>query len=448
MARPPVPSRMSKLQSTAMSPSRRLAVAASVVAVVLAAPLVVLVPPGEAPDEPAHLAYVDHVVRTGTLPAPRRFRGPFTYEVYQPPLAYLAMAATVRLAGHDGVAYPFVRDPGFRFVGDGTRAFLVPPDSQAVLEARGAVRAARAANLLWGALCSALTVLLCLRLAGSVWTGVAAAAPFALAPQLLLAAATANNDAMLAAGAAAALLGLVVVLEEEARPPVAAGASVAAGVAFGVKVSASALAPAVGVAAIVLARRRRWRSFAALVTPGLVLAAGFAWLSMTRTGGVLPSLPSGWGGATAGSLSRLLAEPWWAVQVWAGFWAKLGWFNLPLPRLAYVAFVAPTLLAGVGAATLLVRARRSWVVALLVGTVTANLGLLVLYMVRVDWQPQGRYLLPSLPALAGLAAVGLDALYTRSRGRLPLRAITVASVSVAFGIALLALQVVAGNYAS
>lgn len=429
-----------------MFPHTRLAVVAGLLAAALAAPLVFLVPPGEAPDEPAHLAYVDHVARTGTLPREGSLDRRFDYERFQPPLAYLGMAAAVRLAGHHGVTYPFAPDPAFRFSGDGARAFLTPPKSAAVREGRIAVRAARAANLPWGALCAAATLLLCLRLVGDPWLAVAAAAPFALAPQLLFAAGTANNDALLAVCTAAALLGLAALLGDEPRPAPAVGASAAAGLAVGVKASAAALAPAVGVAAVVLAARRRWRILAALAIPGAVLAVVFAWLSVARTGTVMPSLPSGWGGATAGTLSRLVAEPWWAVQVWVGLWAKLGWFNLPLPRLAYIAFAPPTLLAGVGAATLLVKARRSGVVALLAATVAANLGLLLLYMLRVDWQPQGRYLLPSLPALAGLAAAGLAALDARWPGRLPKRALACAAVTLAVGMAVLTLAVVATNY--
>ncbi|MEA2693699.1 MAG: hypothetical protein QOJ16_3086, partial [Acidobacteriota bacterium] len=58
-----------------------------------------VIPLGEAPDEPAHLAYVNRVVATGALP-PLSYRG-LDYESYQPPLDYLVSAGLLRLA-HGG----------------------------------------------------------------------------------------------------------------------------------------------------------------------------------------------------------------------------------------------------------------------------------------------------------------------------------------------------------
>ncbi|MGH9456887.1 MAG: DUF2142 domain-containing protein [Thermoanaerobaculia bacterium] len=394
---------------------------AALLTLAFAAPLVWLVPPGEAPDEPAHLAYVDHLLRHGELPPVGPNEG---YENYQPPLAYLAMAAGVAVSGHASIDYPFVRDPSFQFAGPKKRMFLPVDDDP------GAVHSARAANLLGGAIASAATFLLCLRLASSAWIAVAAAAPFCLAPQLLFASATATNDALLAALSALALLTLARVLEA-ASGPAAAGASASAGLAFGAKASAAALAPAIVFAGIVLALRRRWREVGFLLVPAAVLTTGWVTLNLARAGTIVPRLPTGWESAHAGTLARLMTEPWWIVQVWVGFWAKLGWFNVPLPMAAYLLFVPATMLAAAGLTACLSR-RDAAALALVV---VANAALLVVYLLTVDWQPQGRYLLPSLPALAGLATIGLERVRPRRD-----RAFAIALLAFALAAAILTLR--------
>jgi len=54
----------------------------------------------------------------------------------------------------------------------------------------------------------------------------------------------------------------------------------------------------------------------------------------------------------------------------------------------------------------------------LVAVVVTNIITLVAFMARVDWQPQGRYLLPSIVAAAGLCTLGLDRFRDTLAGRL------------------------------
>lgn len=422
---------------------RVLAAATALVTLALSAPLVFLIPPGEAPDEPAHLAYVDHLLRERSLPAVSE-AGPDGYESYQPPLAYVAMAASAAAAGHRAIDYPFARDPAFTFGGAVRRMILQPEPSARVERALAAVRAARSANLLWGAIASGATLLLCLRLASGPWIALAAGAPFCVAPQLLFASATATNDALLVALAALTLAALARVLSSVGSAASAAAASTSAGLALGVKASAAVLAPAVLLTAIALAVRRRGRSAAALVIPGLALTLTWVALNLARSGAAIP-VPTAWESVHVGTLARLVSEPWWIVQVWVGFWAKLGWFNVPLPMAAYLLFVPATVLAAVGVATPFTRAhpesRERAVLAALTFVVAANLALLVVYLLTVDWQPQGRYLLPSLPALAGLATAGLDSLRSRFAllgSRLP--ALAAVSLMLALAGAVLTLR--------
>jgi len=77
--------------------------------------------------------------------------------------------------------------------------------------------------------------------------------------------------------------------------------------------------------------------------------------------------------------------------------------------------------------------------------VTMNVVLLLTYMVRVDWQPQGRYLLPSIVAIAGLATLGLEWLIERFKMSAAPQ-IALASVACSFVVVIATLVVVATNY--
>jgi len=374
------------------------------IAVVLSAPLSFLIPPGEAPDEPAHVLYLDHIVRHKTLPPVGVPTQDLAYESYQPPLAYMVMAAPLLLIGVEQIGFPFSPDPAFAFQRN-RRAFLPAPSSEHVKAARRALYVARLTNLFWLALASGAILVTCLQLTSSPWVAFGAGVPFALAPQLLFTASTIGNDAAVTALVAATTACLVFMINTtDARP--ALGVSTLAGLALWAKVSAVVVAPAIGLALIWLVYARRWRIVLSLLLPGLVISTGWLILEFIRTGTVFPNPPTGWSGG-AGVL-RIFAEPRWVLSAWGGFWAKFGWFNIPLPRPAYLIFVPPTLAVLLGL-YLTCRSRSASKVGVVLAVIaTANVLLLVSYMVRIDWQPQGRYLLPSSAALAGLAVLGLD----------------------------------------
>jgi hypothetical protein len=377
-----------------------------VTALLASAALVFLIPPGEAPDEPAHLVYVNHLVTRGTLPSADDAIGNLSYEIYQPPLAYVVMAAAVRAAGFEDVEYPFRPDPKFSFQ-CGRRAFLTPPPSVRVDAARAALRVARCANLGWLLLASTAILLICRRLTDSPWIALAGAAPFALAPELLFTSAIAGNDAAVIALVAGGTLCLIVLVSGSSSPRAAFMASILAGLALWAKISAVAMAPALALSLLWLVRSRRWREVALLVVPGLVLSAAWVIVQMSRIGSILPMAMAAWRGSPP---TRLLTEPRWLASVWVGFWAKLGWFNVLLPLPTYLVFVPPTLAALAGVVVVGRSETRNRAGLLLIVVGAANLALLVLYMVRADWQPQGRYLLPAAAAAAGLATIGLDRL--------------------------------------
>lgn len=385
-----------------------------------------LVPPGEAPDEPAHLAYVDHIVEKGSLPPARPSRDLTGYESYQPPLDYAVSAALLRGLHGGPVEYPFVANPGFDFQVSGSRAFLPQPEAES--QAR-ALRQLRMARLFWGV----VTVWLMFQTAqllmapGREWA-IAAVAPFCLAPQFLFDTSTINNDTAVTALASATIYGLCRLVSRQPGflPALLTGA--AAGLALWAKSSGLFLVPPLLYVAILLWRRGERRAVAGLLLAFVALSAAWIAFTVARSGPLLVSAQTE-SDAASGWL-RLITEPAWPASVWISFWGKLGWLNLKLPAPIYLFFLPPTFLGFWGVISTLRQRSAATTVALLAAL--SNLGLLVAYLAGVDWQLQGRYLFPSIAALAGLAAKGFGDLGARFRSLAPFL-IPVYAAIAAFG---------------
>src|ERR671931_307363 len=75
----------------------------------------VVVPPWEAPDEPAHFDYVAHLLSDRELP--RMVGGTGPTEAHQPPLYYLLAAAAASPAGLGDGAGAFQPNPRFIWAG-------------------------------------------------------------------------------------------------------------------------------------------------------------------------------------------------------------------------------------------------------------------------------------------------------------------------------------------
>jgi 4-amino-4-deoxy-L-arabinose transferase-like glycosyltransferase len=365
------------------------------------------VPLGEAPDEPAHVAYIDHLVATHHLPALPGAFDHTNYESFQPPLAYLVSAIGVAAFHGAPLAVPWVPNPCFDQRREASRAF-----APVAAEAGASLFRLRLAHLGWGLL-GAFLVLKIAQALGADWRRMAiGAAPFVLAPQLLFVAATVNNDGPLMAISTAALYGLTLLLLAD-QP--SAGLAVAAGVAGGAaalcKPSGVVLAVAVGAAALALMRRRQFRALLSLILAYGAVFAGALALNVVRFGSLTTTLPPG----QPATLGQLLGSPHWLGGIWISSWAKFGWLDVRLPWPAYFLFLAPTALAGVG--ILAGSGRRAGgdvdVLWMLRATVGFNLALAVFYNLTVDRQAQGRYLFPSIAASAALAVCGAERLRWR-----------------------------------
>jgi 4-amino-4-deoxy-L-arabinose transferase-like glycosyltransferase len=406
------------------------------------------VPVGEAPDEAAHLAYVNYLLGRHALPPLATPPYGDRYESYQAPLEYMATALVASALGIHSAALSYQPNAGFSFFRQGSRAYL-PGAGAGLLERR--FRVLRIARLPWAALTAVLVFLTAHRLAGGrVGLALGAAIPFVLAPQFLFVSGTVNNDGAVTACAALAILALVHLLDAASpSPAVALLAGSAAGLAPFGKASGFLLFAPLGLVAVLLARRKAYRPAILLLAAAGALAALWFGLAEWRFGALLPPPPTGLRqGLGAG---RELLHPHWIGALWVSFWGKFGWLNVRLPVASYLCFVLPSVLVVVG---LLRRAGRldeespgkwRWLVA---ATLGANLVLIVVYLVRIDWQPQGRYLFPAMPALAGAAALGLRALAAHPRlGRHVRRELVALLVVAAVGMAILGIYVIVRAYA-
>jgi Predicted membrane protein (DUF2142) len=401
----------------------------------LGAAYALAVPVGEAPDEPAHLAYVEYLLERHALPPLAAPPYGDRYESYQAPLDYLATAAGGSVLGvRPPVELRWRPNPRFSFSRQGSRAYL--PAAPGGRSARS-IRLLRIARLPWAALTAVVVLATAHRLAGRrLDLALGAAAPFVLAPQFLFVSATVNNDGAVCSLAALAILGCVHLLASP-RPSAALAllTGSAAGLAPWGKASGFLLWAPLGLVAVALLRRRCRRPAVLLLAAAAVWTALWIWLDERRFGALLPPPPTGFRDALAPA-GRLL-DPHWLGSLWISFWGKFGWLNLRLPALAYLCFALPTALVAIGC--LRGGGGREeespgwrW---LCVSALGANFLLVLAYLLRIDWQPQGRYLFPSLPAMAGCAALGLGALARNHRRQLLARGGAVLLVAAALGAA-------------
>ena len=367
--------------------TRLLPLAAAVLAIAFAW----VVPLGESPDELAHLRYAE-ALATGRLPA--LWKGDaHGYEAHQPPLGYVLPALVLAVAG--GVEVVPVANTRFDFHTPGSRAFL-PPFADA--RDRLVLRLARSTQAIWAAL--------------TVWAGLAmcgerrGALPYLLAPQLLFVCGAINNDAALIACASCALL-LLVRFAATGRHAIGIGLLVTA--ALFTKGSALfLLVPVVVAAGLAPITPQPRRDSSSRFSPRVVLltvtAAGLAaWMAFNfaRFGSALPPVPTA---SHVATLFELWTEPQWIGGLFRSFWGKFGWLNTPLPWPFYFWFAALSVAVVVGLR------RPTGPERLVLGAaLVANVGLVLAYQITVDMQAQGRYLLPSLAAVAAFGSAALPA---------------------------------------
>ena len=146
---------------------RYAALGLALAVLVLGSAYALAVPAGEAPDEPARLAYVSYLLERHALPPLAAPPYGDRYESYQAPLDYLATAAAASLLGVRPREVHWQPDPRFSFFRQGSRAYLPGADAGAGGEH---IRLLRIPRLVWAVLTAVLVLATAHRLAGGVWT--------------------------------------------------------------------------------------------------------------------------------------------------------------------------------------------------------------------------------------------------------------------------------------
>jgi 4-amino-4-deoxy-L-arabinose transferase-like glycosyltransferase len=292
------------------------------------------------------------------------------------------------------------------------------------------VARARAASALWVALAAGLTFAAVRRLRGRSDLALVAGLGVGLWPQATFVGAYANDDALAILAGSALLYALVAIEKDGTTARRAALLGVALGLTALSKYTAYAAFPLALLWGIRQARREGprfvrgaaagtgigvllsgwWFVRNALLYDGDVLGLRFAG---RRVAEFAASLPDGLAARTrllaAGSLRARGAPPAsvldhdWLGLTFGSFFGRFGWMSRPLPAAVYVLAAALFVLAAAGVPRRRARdedAEPSLAVTLLG---PAFLFLLLLTSLAnsylVDWQPQGRYLLPCLPGL-------------------------------------------------
>jgi hypothetical protein len=400
----------------------RTALSIAIAALVVAFAFVT--PPGEAPDEPAHVHYIRSVMTTHALPSIAPHYDFENYEAHQPPLAYVAGAIALRFAGATPIV--FTPSPQIDFVKPGSRAVAPPITDPAQVRTMRILRIAQLPFVLI-AVAAMWALLNAIAPTGEArWLGAA----YLLTPQLLFVFSAVNNDAAAIAFSSVVLLLLVRLLQQPSTKLAAWSGIATAAALFSKATTLFLLAPIAFVILILM----RWRQTKAAIVLCASTTAGLAaWLALNlwRFGALLPPVPSSGG---AEPLSRLFAEPRWLGLLFRSFWAKFGWLNTPMPAPVYLWFAILTIVAAIGMIAMLRRRESHLIGAMLTIAVMANFAFVLAFMIRVDWQPQGRYLLTSIAALAAWGAAATEAFPPRVRRTVAMTGLVIALCTAIGGV--------------
>jgi len=398
--------------------SRRCLLVITSLYVVLAVVRSLLTPIGEAPDEPAHFAYVQYVITQRALPPPQPpQRGHFfendhavsLYEWYQPPLYYGMVALPVALVQWlhpNPQQFPPINR---QFARGATRLFIAPANRALEIVLTPVVwRVARFVSIALGVLTLLTTYRLARVSAPDDRTLALAATGFmAFIPQFTFITGCISNDNLADLLSAASLLAfaqLVAANDVRALALIVAGWLVA--LAMLTKLTTLFLLP-LGLLALLLRRPAR-AAFAreaslfvvaSLSLPGLTLLAPAVRAQMAF---VVTSLQ-----VQSDHLSVKYVLDLFPLTN-ASLWGRFGWMNVPSPAWMVNAFDLIALVGLCGSVVMGFRGSRPLrrQVLLLWGACLLVLIAFVRFNLAVR-QPQGRLLFPALSAFAVLVALGV-----------------------------------------
>lgn len=374
------------------------------------------IPIFEAPDEPLHWQYARHLHHTRRLPVYEPGFG----EANSPPLYYLLIAP---LAGtrEQPPAFTPTRpgdNPAPLITPDG----IVHPRGLRVYEHRqsdfgryGPIRLAR----LLTALISLLAVFLCYQAgreaSGRESTGLLAAAFIAFLPQFTFRGGNVSNDALVTTLCALSLFLLLRLLRRGFTWRLGFGAAAAIAAAFLSKISAIFLGAPFVLALLAqkapLRKRLLW--VGVLVGVAVLIVLPWALRNQVLYGDpfasrvmreAVPSLVD----------PKPLTSPFFRrvffAQTYRSFVGVFGWMSLPMAEWVYEGYRQVFWLALAGLVVRVLRRAAAPSAPVLLALLLFPLlnFLIVVYINLTFTQPQGRYLFPSLPAIAVLTALGLE----------------------------------------
>jgi hypothetical protein len=366
-----------------------------------------VVPDYEAPDEPAHWQYARHLREHWSLP----IYGPDFAEANSPPLAYILFAPFAVDVGSPDMVVGRTPQQELRSLA-APRMFLNTGES---FERFWPVRWAR----LLAALISLGTVIFTWRAglaARDAPTGLVAALVAGLLPMFAFRAGQVSNDALVACASAAATWGLVRLVREPFAWRIALATSAAVAIAYLSKINAIALVPALAFALLAAEPAERWRVRAVRLAALAVAAAiVLPWTLRNLWLYGDPFASEAMRTAVAAIITdRPLLSPFFVTDfpriLAKSFVGIFGWAALTMPTPVYRAWWLFFAIGGLGVLAGLRRRTIDWRLASALAL--CGLGALAV-VVRINLQftqPQGRYLLPGLPAFAVLMALGLRSL--------------------------------------
>jgi 4-amino-4-deoxy-L-arabinose transferase-like glycosyltransferase len=379
-------------------------------------------PPLEASDEGGHFAFVLHVKEHHRLPDARRLSDAILghQEMLQPPLYYV-LGALVAAPVDTRDAYRFfvprpnapigradIAGPKNMWLQGGNRSFPYR-------RTRLAIALVRALSMLMGIATVILTYQIGRAIApGDRWIARLAAALVAFNPMFVFIASSINNDNL----ATMLVCWCVLLLVQNAGGPVDRAAALRLGVLTGAaaltKVSALILAPILTVG--LLARRQP--QVRAWLVAGVVAAALWVWWPIRNQ-----ALYGDWFGLTAlaalAHATRPDVRPWALLEEWSGFvksyWGVFGGFNVVFPEPFYRVFYLFSALGVGGAAVVLLRPGAHAAGVRLLGFVSLVNLVAVAHWTSGVTGSQGRYMFPSIAAMAVLFALGASLTGRRAR---------------------------------
>lgn len=363
------------------------------------------VPVFEAPDEPAHWRYANYLNQIHSLP----IEGESFPEAASPPLYYLLIAP---LATH-------VEFPPIGFVGQeyGNRYLLFPPrlyqNDSDDFRRFWLFRTARLVSVL----ISVLTIWLCalagMEASGRPSTGLLAGGLLAFWPMFTFRAMNVSNDSLMTLLAALALYLIVRMIKRGFTWGIGISTALAIAGAFLCKINAIVLPCALMLA--LFSEKVPWRAklLRAGVLGAIMLAIVSPWL--LRNQHLYGELLAQNTMFTMGGVHVIKHALGWEYfrfyfpfHFITSFIGCFGWMNVFLPGLVYLVYLLALFSAGACWFAGVLRRRIDFrLSAILFSAVMLNF-LAVIHTNLSMTQPQGRYMFPTLPALAVLLALGLE----------------------------------------